>query len=264
MCNDLFRQKRNHERLFIMVSVTIFLLLVMSTLMPPTVSDAASLYQPASPTPPPPVNSHPGQAIFNPIGIGLALSFIILMLNLFRWMFRVPPQMPYTVAKARQSIAAIRKILVPTREEVASERAVELACRLGEAQQAEIILTYVIEVPYTLSMDTPLPSAEAKAQEAIRTARFIVEQHGLQVKPKLIHHRTVWGGILAVAREELVDAIVMSVHSGFMEGVSGTANEVVKRAECEVILDRVPPRTAPLRSNHQVAELVKVEREISI
>ncbi len=211
-----------------------------------------------SPTPPPPVNPQPGAAIFNPIGIVLGLAFVILMLTLFRWMFRVPPQLPHTVAKARQQISAIHKILVPTRSEVASDRAVELACRLGEIQKAEILLTYVIEVPFTLSLSTPLPEEDTKAEDAIRTARFIVEQHGLRVISKTIHHRTVWGGILAVAKEEMVDAIVMGSGRGSPgEGIGHNVEEVIKRAECEVILDRGPLRVHETWVETPEQELVK-------
>jgi nucleotide-binding universal stress UspA family protein len=190
-----------------------------------------------------------GQAVLNPIGIGLAILFIFLMFNLFRWMFKVPPQLPYAVVKARQSVSALHRILVPTTEGVASERAVELACRLGEAQKAEIIITNVVEVPFTLSLDTPLPEQEKLAQEALSTARFIVEQHGLPVKAKIIPHRYAWGGILRLAKEEMVDAIVMSLGTGKpgqAEGLGRTAQEVLRRAECEVILDRAPGRPAPL------------------
>jgi nucleotide-binding universal stress UspA family protein len=200
---------------------------------------------PASPraTPTPPVAKQPGQAVLHPLGIGLAISFIILMANLFRWMFKVPPQLPYAVVKARQSVSALHRILVPTTEEVASERAVELACRLGAAQKAEIVLAYIVEVPFTLSLDTPVPVEQTKGEEALRTARFIVEQHGLPVRTKIIPHRYVWGGILHLARIEMADAIVMSVgtgRAGMTEGVGRTTQEVLKRAECEVILDRVP------------------------
>jgi nucleotide-binding universal stress UspA family protein len=184
-----------------------------------------------------------GQAVLHPIGIGLAVLFIFLMINLFRWMFKVPPQLPYTVVKARQSVSALHRILVPTTEKVTSERAVELACRLGASQKAEIVLAYIVEVPFTLSLDTPVPAEETKGQEALRTARFIVEQHGLPVRTKIIPHRHVWGGILHLARAEMVDAIVMNVGAGrpgLTEGMGRTTQEVLRRAECEVILDKVP------------------------
>jgi len=113
----------------------------------------------------------------------------------------------------------------------------------GEAQKAEIVLAYIIEVPFTLSLDTPVPAEESRGQEALRTAQFIVEQHGLSARTKIIPHRYAWGGILHLTKEEMADAIVMSVGAGrpgLAEGMGRTAQEVIKRAECEVILDKVP------------------------
>jgi len=201
----------------------------------------------ATATPPPPVLEHPGQAVLNPIGVGLAILFLFLMINLFRWMFRVPPQLPYKVAKARQSVSALHSILVPTTEDVISERAVELACRLGELQKAEIVLAYVVEVPFTLALSVQMPDEEARGQDALHMGQVIVEQHGLPVRTRIVPHRYAWGGILHLAQEERVDAIVMSagkVRPGLTEGIGRTAREVVKRAACEVILDKMPVFTA--------------------
>lgn len=180
---------------------------------------------------------------FNPIGVFLAIIFVASMGLLFFWMFRVPPQVPREVAVVRRSVAAMQRIMVPVSGRIASERAVELACRLGETQKAEIILAYIVEVPFTLSLDASVPTEEAKGEEALSTARFIVEQHGLPVRTKIVPHRYAWGGILHLAREEMVDAIVMNVGTGRpgqADGMGRTAQEVLKRAECEVILDKVP------------------------
>lgn len=185
---------------------------------------------------------------FNPIGVFLAIIFVASMGLLFFWMFRVPPQVPREVAVVRRSVAAMQRIMVPVSGRIASERAVELACRLGAAQKAEIILAYIVEVPFTLSLGTLMPAEEAKGEEALRTARFIVEQHGLPVKTKIVPHRYAWGGILHLAREEMVDAIVMNVGTGRpgqADGMGRTAQEVLRRAECEVILDRVPASIVP-------------------
>jgi nucleotide-binding universal stress UspA family protein len=201
--------------------------------------------------PPPPLPGTAGKPVLHPLGIGLALLFVFLMVNLFRWMFKVPPQVPYAVVKARQSVSALQRILVPTSQEAATERAVELACRLGQLQKAEIVLTYIMEVPFTLSLNAAMPAEEARGQEALRTAQFIVEQHGLPVKSVLIPHRYAWNGILRVAREEGVDAIVMSVgggRPGQAEAIGSTAQEVLKRAECEVILDKRPAWLTPART----------------
>jgi len=180
----------------------------------------------------------------HPIGIVLAIVFAASMGLLFFWMFRVPRAVPREVAAVRRSVAALQRILVPVSGKIASERAVELACRLGAAQKAEIVLTYIVEVPFTLSLNALLPAEESRGEEALRTARFIVEQHGLPARTKILPHRQAWAGILHLAREETVDAIVMSVGSGKpgQEAMGRTAQEVLRRAECEVILDRTPAR----------------------
>jgi nucleotide-binding universal stress UspA family protein len=191
----------------------------------------------------------------HPLGIALAVIFVGSMALLFRWMFNVPPVVPHEVAMVCHSVAALQRILVPVSGKLASERAVELACRLGLAQKAEIILAYVMEVPFTLSLETKVPAEEAKGQEALGTARLIVEQHGLPVTTKIVPHRYAAAGILYLAKEQAVDAIVMSAGAGLpgpAEGLGRTSQEVLRRAGCEVIVDKAPVRYLP--SRHIVKE----------
>jgi nucleotide-binding universal stress UspA family protein len=139
-------------------------------------------------------------------------------------------------------VTRIHRILVPVVETVASERAVELACRLGEDQKAEIILAFIMVVPMSLPLETPLPSLEAAGRQALDTARFIVHQHNLLAKPRIMPQRAAADGILRIAREEQVDAIIMGVeeHRHALPGPLGrTVLDVIRKAECEVILDKV-------------------------
>lgn len=185
----------------------------------------------------------------HPLGIALAAVFVGAMALLFRWMFAVPPLVPHEVAAVSRSVAALQRILVPVSGKIESERAVELACRLGAAQKAEIILVYVIEVPFTLSLETRLPAEEARGEGALGTARFIAEQHDLPVTTKLLPHRYASAGIIHLAKEQAVDAIVISVgprREGSGEGVGRTCEEILRRAPCEVIVDRVPRRSGQL------------------
>jgi nucleotide-binding universal stress UspA family protein len=179
----------------------------------------------------------------HPLGIGLAVVFTVSLLLMFRWMFRVPPQVPKEVAAVCHSVAAMERILVPVSGKLTAERAVELACRLGAAQKAEIILVYVIEVPLTLSLSSSVPQEEARGKEALQTARLIVQQHGLPAEVRLIPHRQAAAGIVQLAQQEVVDAIVMAAgqeHPGLRDSTGRTAGEVLRRAPCEVIVDRVP------------------------
>jgi nucleotide-binding universal stress UspA family protein len=184
----------------------------------------------------------------HPLGIALAVAFVGSMASLFRWMFAVPPALPHEVAVVSRSVTALQRILVPVTGKIESGRAVELACRLGTAQKAEIILAYVLEVPFTLSLETRLPREEAAGEEALRTARIIVEQHGLPATTKFLPHRYASAGIVYLAKEQMVDAIVLSANPrrvGSGEGIGRTCEEVLRQAPCEVILDRVPRRNAP-------------------
>ena len=181
---------------------------------------------------------------FEPLGIFLALTFVASLAFLFYWMFRVPPPLPREVARAQFSVTALQRIIVPVSGSAASDRAIELASRTGMLQHAEIIPVYVIEVPLTLGLDTPLPSQEAKTQEVLKRAQMLAALHNLPVRTRLVKQRSVADGVIRVAEEEKADAIIMGL--GWQRGVSRsdaatrTIMELLRRARCEVIIARYP------------------------
>jgi len=184
----------------------------------------------------------------HPLGILLAVTFVSSMGLLFFWMFRVPPAVPLPVARVHRSVEAVRKILVPIVEAIPSERAVELACRVGNGKKGELILVHVIVVPYTMPLDAPIPEREKAAQEALDLGVMIAQRYGCQVQTRRVRHRSAVEGILETAREENVDAIVLGV--GLKTRVPGewgrTSVEILRRAACEVIVDKVPIAAQPM------------------
>ena len=108
------------------------------------------------------------------LGALLAFVFAASMGMLLWWMFNVPRAIPLAAAKARRAVGAIKKILVPTSGTLYSERGIELACRLGQEQKAEVYLVNVIEVPRTLPLEAPMPEAETKAKDIIKRGEEIV------------------------------------------------------------------------------------------
>ncbi len=184
----------------------------------------------------------------NLLGILLAAVFLCSMATLFFWMFHVPPVLPLPVIKVRGSVEAVHKLLIPIVEAIPSERAVELACRLGNGRRAEIVLVHVIVVPYTLPLSAPMPEREKTAHEALELGDVIARRHGNHVQTCIVRHRSAAEGVLQVANEEQVDAIVLGV--GLKSRVPGqwgdTSMEIMRRANCEVILDKVPLATQPI------------------
>ena len=146
--------------------------------------------------------------LLSPLGILLAVVFALLMASLMFWMFSVPAPIAQQVAHARRSVSGIRKILVPTQGFVHDERAVELACRLGQEQKSQIVLAYVMEIPLTLSLNTPLPEEEQKAGEAMKRSGEIVKLHNLVAVERIERDRDAGKGILRTAKDLDVDLVV--------------------------------------------------------
>src|SRR4051794_37404048 len=134
----------------------------------------------------------------NPLGIAIAVTFALIMLSLMWWMLHPPEHMQAAVAKALRGVSAIKKILVPVRGSSYNERAVELACRLGADQDAEIIRPHIMEVPLSLPLSTPPPDEEKQTEEVRARAKEIVEHHGLKAEAIARRDRDVARGILHV------------------------------------------------------------------
>jgi len=179
----------------------------------------------------------------DPIGLIIALLFAGSMGGLLIWMLRLPANIPAAAAKARRSVFAIKRILVPTVGLPYSERAVELACRLGQEQKADVILVHVVEVPRTMPLGVPLPEAEAEAAKALERAESIVTLHGLKSQKILQRARIAGEEIARIPAKEEADMIVLGARAkvGLRDEILGrTSDLVLRHAPCEVIIDKLP------------------------
>ncbi|MFI5175710.1 MAG: universal stress protein [Terriglobia bacterium] len=180
---------------------------------------------------------------FHPLGIFIAFVFLVSMSSILWWMLHPPPQVEAAVAKARRSISALRRIMVTTRGMRYDDRAVELACRLGQEQKSEIVATYIIEVPLTLPLGITLDQEEAKAQEAVARAVNIIKLHALPAKKNIERDREAARGILRAAKELDVDLLILSIdpHKTALKKFTGkTTERILSDAPCEVIVDHIP------------------------
>ncbi len=175
------------------------------------------------------------------LGTAIAVVFVVLLTLVFRWMFRVPRQLPYEVAKIRHTVNQLRTVVVPVVAAMSSERAVELACRLAEPQQARIFLVHVVEVPLSLPLDAAMPNQRQNGEASIAVGATICETHELASEGVIVPARSAWEGILRVARERRADLIVLGLDAKARrpgEELSRNVAQVVRRAQCEVLVDR--------------------------
>jgi nucleotide-binding universal stress UspA family protein len=177
------------------------------------------------------------------LGAVLAALFTISMGALLWWMLHPPKQIQPAVAKARHAVGAFKRILVPTSGVTYSEKGIELACRLGEKQEAEIVLTYVLEIPRTLPLDAPIPEAEKQAEDALQRGKEIVELHHLTPILRIERAREAGEGIVKVAKDSDVDVIVLGMRPswhGTQTGWGKTTDTLLRHAHCEVVIDKLP------------------------
>ena len=174
-------------------------------------------------------------------GTLLALAFATSMGSLLWWMMHVPPPIPAVVARVRRTVGAVRRILVPIEDSEYARRAIEVACRLGERQKAEVILVHVIEVPMTLPLNAPLPDSEARAWKVLEEAKQIVSFHGLPGHVRVERARQAGPGIVQAVEHEGASMIVVGLKSGTAPGdlMGRTSRWLLSRAPCEVLLDKV-------------------------
>lgn len=185
------------------------------------------------------------EVVMDPMGIGIAGGFLLFMLVLMVWMLWVPRPVAQQVARARRSVGGLKRILVPLEWGVASDRAVELACRLGKEQHADIFLAYIIEIPRTRALNNPLHEKEASgARDTLKYAEQIVRLSRLRAVTMVERAREMHDGILRMAEEIQPDLIVMGMPPLYhtVRGLVGmiTLETVMKKANCEILVSKMP------------------------
>ncbi len=158
------------------------------------------------------------------------------------------PRAPKADTRSRRKAAAGCRLLVPIVEGIPSEQPMELAARLTPNRDAELVLVYVIVVPYELNLDAPLPEVDQAANESLDLAHAIAKEHGYPTRMYIVRQRNAAEGILQVARDERVDAIVleMDADARVLAEWRKTSAEILRRSACEVIVDKVPVAARPI------------------
>lgn len=180
----------------------------------------------------------------HPLGITIALLFVLILGGTLFWMLRLPTAMTQEVARAVFSVQATRCIIVPILDLFYTERAVELACRMGKQQNAAIVLAYIVEVPRLVALDSELPpEIEDRAQQALKHARSIVERHGLKAMPTILRAREASEGIGQIVQSYHGDFVVLGVQAverHLPSIFTRTADALMRRPPCEVLIDSMP------------------------
>ena len=85
------------------------------------------------------------------------------------------------------------------------------AMLLAGRKNAECSILHVIEVPFERNLDAEDEAAVARADEILRRAEQLLEEHGIVVRQRTVQARAAGPAIVDDAYESAADAIVMGL-----------------------------------------------------
>jgi nucleotide-binding universal stress UspA family protein len=134
-----------------------------------------------------------------------------------------------------------RRILVPISENVESEKAMDVACRLAAEHGASITVVAVVEVPPLLPLDAHMVDEEAHAHRVVERATAIADSYGVGIAHRILRAREAARAIVDEAKGARAEILVIGAPrktgARARNGVFGTTVEhVLKRAPCRVML----------------------------
>jgi APA family basic amino acid/polyamine antiporter len=200
------------------------------------------------------------------VGGGWMLFGLVFYVIYRRYVERTPltrrVQVPEESLKKQATAVEYSTILVPVFGTQLDDDIVSTAGRLADAEVEEgerpprLDIVYVAELPLTVPLDAPLPSAvREKAEKALARAQEVGDEYeNVQVSTNLVAARSVGAGIVQEARDKGAEVIVMGaepptrIRGGAILGGIGGARPEEIGAVTEYVLKKAPNRvllTAP-------------------
>ncbi len=127
---------------------------------------------------------------------------------------------------------SISKILVPIRGGVGTE-IVQAACEIAKLHKAKVAIATVIEIPFSLSLDAPLPRRMANIENTLKKAEAIGREFGVPIELELLRARSAASAIVELVEEQKFDLVVMGTGPR-SKPISSVLDEVLQNAGCRV------------------------------
>lgn len=120
---------------------------------------------------------------------------------------------------------------------------VTLAQQMAGGGKAEVRLVYLLEVVRTLPLNAPMPEQEENATQTLERVRALANPQQGGVVERVERVREAVDGIIATAKAQNADKIVVGLASIPEEGeesekVARLIQTLIKRAHCEVVVAR--------------------------
>lgn len=129
-----------------------------------------------------------------------------------------------------------KNILIPTNGGKAYEDIIEFICSIQPVIQAEIHVTYMLEVPRNLPLDADLPDKSNLARAALDQAVKIGRKYQVSLNTSVVFTRSAEDAVISTAEDLKCDVIVI-VQDNHKLGIFGDAAAAIyQKAKCNVWL----------------------------
>jgi nucleotide-binding universal stress UspA family protein len=146
----------------------------------------------------------------------------------------------------RHGALGYRRVLVPVVDNLETETAIDVACRLAAERGAEISAVSVVEVPPLLPLDAHLADAEEEARRLLERVVATGDSFGVKVSPHIVRSREAGVAIVDAAVAGDVELIVIGAPSRRLVSTrsivfGSTVAHVLKAARCRVMVVAASP-----------------------
>lgn len=141
-------------------------------------------------------------------------------------------------------ISLFRRAVVALNGGPSDERIIRLAVAQAARTKAELIAVHVVEIDWTLPLDTDVVSGSEDVQRVLDSAEAIAESHKLSIEPVLLQARDVAAAIVDEATERGADLLVVGLpyrkRFGGEFAIGRTIPYILQNAPCTVWVVREP------------------------
>ena len=141
-------------------------------------------------------------------------------------------------------ISIFRRAVVALNGGPSDERIIRLAVAQAARTKAELIAVHVVEIDWTLPLDTDVASGSEDVQRVLDSAEAIAESHKLSIEPVLLQARDVAAAIVDEATERGADLLVVGLpyrkRFGGEFAIGRTIPYILQNAPCTVWVVREP------------------------
>lgn len=183
--------------------------------------------------------------IFKPEGryLGIAwLSLGLMMYLMYRKREKIAPIQTLEIEKIQMpeyQKVSFKHLLVPIRGADHTET-LQIACQMAKQYGAVVTAINVIEIPFSISINTPLYYKMKQAEISMKRAEAIGREVGVEIHMQIIRARSTAKAIVDFAKEGEFDLLVVGSTAledkGLLGGLGSITEEIIKKSPCQVII----------------------------